>query len=159
MSITFTFGREVIDPDGSRIIHHGADHSHHNTCTADACEDRDSGWSWCDHTAAAEEMCGCTSFDVNLSNANAYAVLERLGVEPEDYDVGQMDAHEMIGRAMVGNVGRDDSGILTTDTGRQAHGPRVIDFGVPAGYYGARLGALTDLAVEAARRGALVVWS
>lgn len=136
MSVTFTFNERTTC-------------SHR--CERADCDDARIYMGWCDHAEAAEAACGCRAFDVNVSNANAAAILERLDI-PFDY-CGQVDAADLLGRAMLGNVGRDDSGVRSVRDGN------VIDCGRRVGYFDEVLGALASLATEAQRRGVTVVWS
>lgn len=153
MSITFSFCEQ--DPVGGFLVHGVA--CEHGPCThgmnGRPCDEYDV-YHCCDHTEAALVACGCKAFDVNLSNHNAMAVLERLGLT-EDY--GEVDAEDMIGRCLLANIGRDDSGVPTVES-RGELGARVIDCGVRAGYYEETLARICDLAVEAKRRGVLVGW-
>ena len=154
MSVTFTFG-QFIEVDGRAVMHHGTSHDHRTP--HDGCEDFDF-YRYCDHVEAAVEACGCERFDVNLSNANAAAVLERLGVPAEDELVGGMEADEFLGRAMVANVGRDDSGLATVRYAGGA-GATIYDVGVRPGYFDSTTSRLIALATEAKARQLYVVWS
>lgn len=96
------------------------------------------------------------AFEVNVSNSNAFALLDRLGIEA-DY-CGSMAAEDFLGRAMVANVGRLDDGIdSTTERGRG--GATVIDCGLRPGYYADRMTSLAELASKAAAHGYLVAWA
>lgn len=93
--------------------------------------------------------------EVNLSNANAAAVLARLGVTFDH--CGTIDPDDLLGRAMVANIGADDTGTAAvTDVG--ALGCTTIDCGVPAGYFAARFDGLAELAVAAKAAGAVIGW-
>jgi hypothetical protein len=80
---------------------------------------------------------------VNVSNTNASLLLERLGIE-FDYS-GQIDAEDLLGRALVANVGRDDSGMAST-TDRGAGGATIIDCGLRPGYFDERMAQLVEVA-------------
>jgi hypothetical protein len=157
MSVTFTFGQYVEDPRFGTVLMCGADHTHE--CTApDPCEDA-ALYGSCDHADAAETACGCRRFDVNVSPSNAHLLLERLGYPagPDDELCGDATPDEILGRALVGNVGQDDNGIPAA-TEKVPGGPTVIDCGVRAGYFTDRLDAIARLATEAKTRGVLVTW-
>jgi len=158
MSVTFTFGRYVEDPRFGTVLMCGADHRHECT-SADPCEDN-ALYGTCDHADAATAACGCEKYDINVSNTNAAALLERLGYPCDAGDelCGQADPGEILGRAMTGNVGRDDQGTPVLVYRQPGHAT-FIDCGVPAGYFTDRMSAITDLAVEARNRGLLVVWA
>jgi len=91
---------------------------------------------------------------VSVSNANAVAVLDRLGYDFDPSDpCGESTAVDFLGRAMTANVGLDDSGLRVVQDGN------MIDCGRRAGYFGDRMGQLAVLATEAQARDLLVVWS
>ncbi len=158
MSVTFTLARYVEDPQFGTVLMCGADHTH--TCTANGpCEDN-AVYGSCDHADAAEQACGCTALDVQVSNTNAQMILERLGypADPEDGLAGDADPADLLGRALTGNIGRDDDGIptVTDDTpGRARH----IYCGLRPGYFTGQLDAIARLAAEAQARGELVAWT
>lgn len=89
--------------------------------------------------------------EVNMSNSNARGVIERLGLE-FDY-CGSIDPDDLLGRAMVANVGRDDSGVRDVADGN------FIDCGLPAGYYADRMAQLVDVALYARDNGLMVQWA
>jgi len=96
------------------------------------------------------------AFEVNVSNSNAFALFDRLGIEA-DY-CGSMAAGDFLGRAMVANVGRFDDGIESaTDVGEG--GATFIDCGLRSGYFEDRMSSLANLASAAATRGLLVAWA
>lgn len=105
---------------------------------------------WCPCVDAHRTACPTCSVEVNMSQTNAAAVIERLGVT-FDY-CGTIDPDELIGRALTGNVGRDDTGVNHTHTGN------MIDCGVRPGYYNDRLGQLADLATYAKDNGFQISW-
>lgn len=88
------------------------------------------------------ELCGSS---LNVSNSNAFAILAALGIELDD--CGTIEASDLLGRAMVSGVGRDDSGTADVVDGR------MVDCGLRAGYFADRFGALADLATLAIERG------
>jgi len=75
---------------------------------------------------------------VNVSNNNAVGIFERLGVE-FDY-CGSMSAADMLGKAMVANVGGDDSGTDTVQDGNMIH------CGLRAGYYEQKMDEIAAVA-------------
>jgi hypothetical protein len=93
---------------------------------------------------------------VNVSNANACAILDRLGFEAELW--GEVAAEDFLGRAMVANVGRFDDGIESSSDRGQG-GAVMIDCGLRPGYFDDRLSSLAELASAAAARGLLVGWA
>lgn len=95
--------------------------------------------------------------ELNVSNDNAALLLERLGLDPADYQGGDIDADDLLGRAMVGNIGRDDGGVTAADTtvpGRV----KFIDCGISSGYFADRLAALVEVATYADTKGVRVQW-
>jgi hypothetical protein len=165
MSVTFTFGHMVSDPQFGEVMMHGLDCDH--VCTEGGeggvpCPEAfEFGLRACEHAEAAQIACGCQQFDVNVSNTNAVMILQRLGLEV-DFDEGELcgnaDPDDILGRAMLGNVGRDDSGTRSTEE-RGAGGATFVDCGLRAGYFGDRLGAIAELATEAKRLGMVVAWA
>lgn len=112
-------------------------------------DDSDTAWNT---YVAHRDTCDSRRFDVNVSNTNALAIHERLGLDTDPYaDVCDPDA--ILAAAMLANIGRDDTGTHTVTNGN------VIDFGVRPGYYDDRMGQIADLATEAKRRGLLVGWA
>lgn len=158
MSVTFSFAQYVeagVEPGA--ILVHGI-RCDHECDSPLPCEDH-AIYGYCDHIAAAKAACGCERFDLNLSNANAAAVLERLGYEADPHGLyGEADPDDVLGRAMVANVGRDDSG-LRDEEGRGAGGAVFIDCGRRVGYFDEAMSSLVALANEAKRRGVMVGWA
>ncbi len=152
MSVTFSLGRR--GDDG--IVHVGCRVDHYR-CER-GCEDF-ATYRYCECVEAAQCACAECSIEVNVSNVNALAILERLGIECDaEYGImGECDAADMIARAMLGNIGRDDSGAAAQEY-RGAGGCRVIEGSVRPGYYADRLGSIAELAAYAAERGLLVAW-
>lgn len=99
-------------------------------------------------------------FDVNVSNANAYALLERLGLDTTVL-LGEATPDDLLGRALVGNVGRDDSGVDAVETPGEwfGGGATMIDCGRRDGYFEDRMTALVALATEAQNRQVMVMWA
>lgn len=93
---------------------------------------------------------------VNVSNASACAILDRLGLDAEMW--GEVAAEDFLGRAMVANVGRFDDGIEASSERGQS-GAVFIDCGIRSGYFDDRLSSLAELASAAAARGFLVGWA
>ena len=92
--------------------------------------------------------------DVNLSNANAYAVLDRLGYEGE---YGETTPEEFLGCVLVANVGRDDSGFDGATT-YLIDGPVLHDCGRRAGYFEDVMERLVVLAERAKAEEAMIAW-
>lgn len=162
MSVTFTFARYIETADHGTVLAHGIDCSH--TCpTPTTCDDAMVyGPTCCEHVYDATNACGCEAFDVNVSNANAVAILNRLGLDHDvEYGIiGSATPDDLLGRAMVGNVGRDDSGVAdATDGGPGTGYATFVDCGVRAGYYADTLDRIARLATEAAHRGMMVAWA
>lgn len=109
---------------------------------------------------ANEIMDVSDEFDVNLANTNAIMMLEVLGIDVDDYDLGgSMPGDEFLGHVLTAlAVDRDDSGISDVVEGGDGRAT-VVHCGLPAGYWSDRLNALHDLAQEASRLGRDVVWS
>lgn len=112
-------------------------------------------YRYCDCIDARRAACEACSVQVNMSNANAALVIERLGL-PFDY-AGSIAAEDLLARAMLGNIGRDDSGVGEA-VERGAGGATMVDCGVRPGYFADRLGALADLAAFAIERGWGIAW-
>lgn len=93
---------------------------------------------------------------VNVSNGNAFMVLERLGFDTDLW--GDVDGAEFLGRALVANVGRDDSGVAAA-TLTSPGSATVIDCGVRDGYFDDVMGRLAALATHAADNGWMVSWA
>lgn len=147
MSVTFTFYNK-----GENFI--GTSCSH-ECSTEGGCEEHRL-YHYCDHMFEASNACAECALEVNVSNTNAAAVLDRLGVE-FDY-CGTMEADDLLGRALVANVGRDDSGVPSVeDTGR--NGATIIECGLRAGYFDGTMGRLVALANAAAERGHGIGWA
>lgn len=154
MSITFTIGS--IDDEG--VVNHGCgvDHRADLICLGTCSDPSDfTDYGCCDCTEAAELACPICSVELNVSNANAAAILERLGLEADEY--GVLDPADMLGRVMVGNIGRSDDG-MADSVSVGSGGAINVDCGVRAGYFADRFGALADLVMVASDRNMLVVW-
>jgi len=146
MSITFGFHTE-----GPRASETFCNH----TCPIPGGCDEQQLYFYCDHMHEATEACHKCALRVNLSNSNAEMVLERLGI-PFDY-CGTVAADDMLGRALVANVGRDDTGAAPTeDTYGHA---TIVECGVPEGYYENVMGRLVALATEAKFNNFDIGWS
>lgn len=100
---------------------------------------------------------------LNVSNANACALLDRLGFDAADGRLwGECSGDDMLGRALVGNIGRDDSGVDATtvfDGEWVGGGAQMIDCGVRPGYYEDRMDALVALASYAKEHDMMVGWA
>jgi len=150
MTITFQLGH--VDDAGN--VHHGCGIDHYNCCGA--CNSPDfREFGCCDCVMEARDACPDCVLAVNVSNTNARAILERLGVE-FDY-CGTLDPTDLLGRAMTANIGQDDSGRPSSiETG--AGGATMIDCGRSAGYFDRNFERLATLATIAQRRALPVVW-
>jgi len=104
-----------------------------------------------------EAVPGFDRYSVNVSNANAFALLDRLGIEDPDY-CGSIEAEDFLGRTMVANVGRPDDGVGSAEF-RGEGGCTVIDCGVRPGYFDDRMGSLATLASIALGGGYFVSWA
>lgn len=97
--------------------------------------------------------------DVNLANQNARMVLDRLGLSEGGELCGTVPADVFLGAVMLAmSSDRDDSGIPAYDISG-GYGPRMIDCGLPAGYFTQTFERLHNLATEAVRLGRNVVFS
>jgi hypothetical protein len=94
--------------------------------------------------------------EANFSNSNAYSILERLGLDMEP--CGAVDADDILGRALVANIGRSDDGVATT-TETTPGGATWTECGVPAGYFDRSMAAIVAVAEAAKAQGVRVVWS
>jgi hypothetical protein len=92
-----------------------------------------------------------------MNNTNAQMVLSRLGYSTGEDLAGEAIPDDLLGRAMLGNVGQDDSGIATVDVTEPGHA-QIIECGVEPGYFTGRMAQLAELATEAKARGLMVVW-
>ena len=145
MSVTFTF-------HANGTLGTGCEHP----CpVAGGCEEQQA-YFYCDHMHEAREACAECALPVNVSNGNAAAILERLGLE-FDY-CGTVDASDFLGRALVANVGRDDSGVAPHEE-RGEGGALLVDCGQSVGYFDSRMAALVTLATVAVERGHGIGWS
>lgn len=150
MSVTFTVAART--PEGS---FHGCQAEH--TCGDWDCADN-LAWGTCDHVDLLAQACAVCSAEVNLSRANAAVVLDRLGLEP----VGHLEPADFRGRALLANIGHDDSGFEATVTpggwAGEGLGPTLIDCGHDAGYFDRVMGRLVALVDVAENLGLQVGW-
>lgn len=151
MSVTFSLASKTDEGTDSTC----ADYEAHRICdNVDHLADL-ADYGTCDCQENARHACVWCGSAVNVSNSNAMLILERLGVE-FDY-CGSLDPADLLGRAMVGNVGRDDSGAPSA-TLVEPGKATVVDCGARAGYFEDRLGSLASLANLAIRYGAVIQW-
>ena len=158
MSITFVLANRLDNGDivpACMVNHYAAPCVAVGAEAAEHAEDR-AHYNMCDCSEVARDECGICSLSLNVANGNAALILERLGVEFDYY--GEIDGADLVGRAMVGNVGRDDSGVASSEDRREGLAT-VIDCGVRPGYFEDRLGVLAELGLAAAERGCLVSWA
>jgi hypothetical protein len=153
MSITFSLCSRLDDGSFSSVC---PDSEAHRVCHG-TCDDAEDfvAYGYCECVMDAEADCSFCSAGINVSNTNAAQILERLGIE-FDY-CGHFDPADLFGRAAVGNIGRDDSGIATTVEGGDGCAT-LIECGLRPGYFEDRLGRLAELAQDAIQRGMLVSW-
>lgn len=143
MSLHFTFA--TIADDGATCI--GLLHQH--LCpTPDTCDDAQMySPACCDHAEALVDACGCQDFDVSISNVNAVAVFQALGL---DFDyVGVMDPDLLLGSALLASAFDHDDVLVTCPL----NGPTSAQ-ALPRHFDG-----LVALAQAAKDRGFLVGWS
>lgn len=154
MSITFAIARRR---DDGLIVQGCPDSEAHRACHG-TCEDPEDFefYGCCGCVTDALDACPECSLSLNVSNTNAAQIIDRLGVE-FDY-CGVIDPADLFGRAAVGNIGRDDSGMETTVIGGDGRAT-LVECGLPAGYFEDRLGALAHLAQYAIEHGTLVSWA
>lgn len=94
---------------------------------------------------------------VNLSNANAGMLLGILGYDTE-YLCGSTDAEDFLGRCLVALAEERDGAAVSSATVSMPGGGTWVDCGLPAGYFGTRLGELADVASVALMLGRRVCW-
>jgi hypothetical protein len=101
-----------------------------------------------------------SDLNVNVSNANARALLDRLGIEAGDL-FGETTPEDLLGRALVGNVGRDDGGVDAVETPGEwfGGGATMIDCGIRPGYFEDRMAALVALATHARDHDLMIGWA
>jgi hypothetical protein len=96
--------------------------------------------------------------DMNLSNVNARAILEYLGVDnPELYgDMRSFELRNLCMKAIERLLINGDKGVKTT-VQKFEDGPLVIDYGRPEGYMIRRIKQLYDLTLKAGDIG-VICW-
>ena len=94
--------------------------------------------------------------EVNVSNSNAYMILEDLGIEV-DY-CGAIEPADLKGRLLEALAMSDDSG-FPSSTEVTPGGATFIDCGRRPGYKADRYTALMEVADSAAAYGVKVVWA
>lgn len=94
--------------------------------------------------------------ELNVSNTNGYALLNRLGIEA-DYS-GAVDADTMLGASLLAlAVNENDDGVAdTVDTGLK--GATMIYCGLRVGYWEEKLSVMADIATMAKELNRRVVW-
>ena len=99
---------------------------------------------------------GTDHLEINVSNTNGYAMLDRLGIEL-DYS-GAVEADTMLGASLLAlGVNTNDDGVAsTTDIG--SGGATIIEGGLRAGYWEEKLSRMADLATAAKFWDRKVVW-
>lgn len=135
--------------------------ANHGACTvAEHLLDEDimaySRVGWCvecsEHGGADCPICG---LELNVNNSNAIAIIERLGLEWEEY--GTIDARELFASAALANVGRDDTGIDGIVEFRTG-GSVWVEGAVTVGYFSRSMGALEHLATYAMEHDLVIDW-
>ena len=86
---------------------------------------------------------------VSVTSVHAVLILGRLGYDVET-PFGLVDADDLLGRAMVANVGRDDTGTDPAEDGN------VTDCGARPGYFASVMDRLAALA--SAHLGGQITW-
>lgn len=96
--------------------------------------------------------------DINLSNANARAILEYLGIDnPELYgDMRSFELRNLCMKAIERLLINGDKGVKTT-VQKFEDGPLVVDYGRPEGYMIRRIKQLYDLTLKAGDIG-VICW-
>lgn len=143
MSLHFTFA--TIADDGVTCI--GLLHDH--SCPdPDNCDDaRMYSPQCCDHADDLTAACGCKDYDCSISNVNAVAVFQALGL---DFDYcGVIDPDVLLGSALLASAFDHDGMLVTCPLG----GP------TPAQAQPRHFDGLAALAVAAKARGFLVGWA
>lgn len=130
------------------------DRHSHGFCPAE-CEEF-VAYRYCDHIEDERAACPDCSLEVNVSNTNAALILERLGVE-FDY-CGSLSADEAYSRAMLANVGRDDSG-QAASVSKAEGGATWVDCGLEAGYFDRQMSRIATLAEAGMAQSRKVVWA
>lgn len=158
MSITFTLCRVRDDGVQDSVCPNA---EAHRACAGTCTDPEDFAYyGICECVEANLAACTECSLQVNVCNGNAIMLLERLGFDgPDEYGCmcGIATGEDLIARAMLGNVGRDDDGVDPFTENPEATAT-IHHGGIRAGYFGDRLGAIADLAAHAAREGLLVSW-
>lgn len=97
-------------------------------------------------------------YEVNVSNANARTLLDRLGYDTENGLVGSATADDFLGRVLTANVGHSDDGVERATT-KIPGGATYIDMGVRPGYYDEKMSYLADVASIAKSLDLMIVWA
>lgn len=96
-------------------------------------------------------------FEVNMSNANAGAVLSFLGFAGDDLWTGKVSAQDFLGRVLVAQaLAGHDEGMPSYDL--PSEGARMIQGARSEGYYDHRLAQLREIAEKAVADGAEMCW-
>lgn len=152
MSVTFSL--RTADGDFACTADHGA-------CVVPAhASDEDialySMPGWCvECSGANRDACDVCGLDLNVSNSNARAILDALGV-PFDH-CGTIAPMVLLNRVRTrgGDVADEGTDTVTDWDPRRA---TLVECGRPEGYFASRFGALADLAAVAMERGLSISW-
>lgn len=105
---------------------------------------------------------GCYEYvevGVNVSNHNAVAILEALGIDVDPHNLyGTIDADDLRGRCLVALALADDSAIAPV-TDRVPGQATYVDCGRREGYMSDRLAAILAVAEQAASLGVTVTYA
>lgn len=96
--------------------------------------------------------------DINLSNANARAILEYLGIADAELcgEIRSFELRNLCTKAIERLLINGDEGVKTT-VQKFENGPLVIDYGRPEGYMIRRIKQLYDLTLKAGDIG-VICW-
>lgn len=96
--------------------------------------------------------------DINLSNANARAIIEYLGIDNPELcgEIRSFELRNLCMKAVERLLINGDKGVKTT-VQKFEDGPLVVDYGRPEGYMIRRIKQLYDLTLKAGDIG-VICW-